>query len=276
MWQIHFMRPALGLGALLLTTAAAFPADHPSPNPYDLKSKPYYNPSAGQANPYTQGPVPITLRVEGTDGTYGLNGKLKELRKLHAQGVAGADMTLPARLLAHLNVRRGEKGAEIGLLRTTGSFPWPAPLREHTAAKDREQFHKLLQAALQADARRAAATEQLAATLEQVRAAFVQQVNVMPTAQYLEGKRFLDRLDTTVRALADATWCADLAMAQELAARCKSVAALVRYLDEKGLQFAPPLPGDEASYQELARLLETYLERSRPHIDPDLRPRHLR
>ncbi len=275
MWQAPLARTALaGLGVLLV--AAAVGGDE---TPYTGKYgplNPYHagNPYGSQLNPYHPGnpyaPYTAGYAPHAPDVSEALNAGLKEVRELLAQGVAGADVVLHARWLARLNMQRGPLGAESGLLQTAGSISWPALVLEHSDARQRAQVGTLLQEYLKTG--RPETLTNLRQALQAVTDEFRAQVNQLPAADYIAGKRFLTRLETTARALAEPAWRADLAAAEELPERGKTLISLARYLGEKQLQTAPALPGDEAAYQDVARALRTYLERSRPRIDPDLRP----
>ena len=73
---------------------------------------------------------------------------------------------------------------------------------------------------------------------------------------YVEAKAFINNLDDAVIALGqpDAISHFD----GEYTVKAKTVPDLVRWLTDKGLQFAPAIPGDEAAYTALHGALAAY------------------
>lgn len=225
--------------------------------------------AAAQDNPY-QKPIDRAslkrIQNKWIDPEVKLNAAVKKVRSLQGDGVAVTDVPLDTMLLYRLNVRRGEKGVESGFLRQGKHFPWPATLRECVSAEARDEFWTRLQPIVKEGKAkvRPEATRELRQAAERLGADLRQKINDIPPSQYLDCKRFLVRIDMTVKALDNPAWRADLSAARALPMHGKSVTALVRYLGEKGLEIAAPMPGDEDVNREVGRAVTRVLESARP------------
>jgi hypothetical protein len=90
-----------------------------------------------------------------------------------------------------------------------------------------------------------------------VRLLLAGKISQIPTAQYVEAKRFLNNFDDAVDALASGDALAYLDY-QKFASQPRTVQDLVAYMADKGLQFAPAVEGDEQYYQALHTALAAY------------------
>lgn len=172
-----------------------------------------------------------------------------------------------------INVRH-DKGAELGLLHRVGTWPWPEAAARLVPAKERAQIEMLLAQAVQEvrdGTSPVPSAPEVRTALERVRGELIRQVNELAAADYIMTKRFLVRLQEAAQALDHQGLRADLGVAAQLPAQGQSVAALAGYMNEKGLRFAPPLPGDEAAYQDLQRAFAAYAA-ARHGTSPASRP----
>jgi hypothetical protein len=191
-----------------------------------------------------------------------LNDLLEHIKEEHSKGMRGPPLQLDDETLKRINVRTAH-GGNIGLLKN-GKLSWPLPLR----SADFEENRKKLETALEDAINRAkingsvdatllkdmlAALQGLHATLDKV-----DTVSKITTAQYIEGKRYLNFLDDAMRALQDPNVANYFG--GEFQARGKSVGDLVEYMKNKGLEFAAAVPGDEAAYRALHNALAAYDE----------------
>jgi hypothetical protein len=193
-----------------------------------------------------------------------LNVSLRELWKRQARGEVGPDAPVPAGLLGHLNVVRAGAAGDVALLRRAGRLPWPKTLQAATF----EAARKRVDAALSGAAKqakegelRAAAVREAGQAVEGLGQELANQINELTPTQYIEARRFHKRLETTAAALADQDVRQQIKEADELAVRGRTVAKLVRYMADKGLEFAPAVEGDEASYVQLHRIFAAYADK---------------
>jgi hypothetical protein len=82
------------------------------------------------------------------------------------------------------------------------------------------------------------------------------QVARVASNEWIEGKRYLDQLQSAVQALQDPS--AANYFNGNWSAKGNTVAELVNYMAQNGLRFAPATTGDEGAYQALYRQLADY------------------
>jgi hypothetical protein len=191
-----------------------------------------------------------------------LNDILKDLQTHPVNaGLADAHM-LPRSLdedgLRHINVTSG--AGNLGLLKNEGRLPWPAGLSGSVSAEQEGAVGALVQRALrqaELDARVETSTiRQLRAGLDQLRAQLRKNARELSAAEYTEAKTFLDNFDDAVTALRQA----DVGnhMTGQYSLKVRTVEELVKYMTEKGLEFAPAVPGDKEAYMALHQALASY------------------
>jgi len=79
--------------------------------------------------------------------------------------------------------------------------------------------------------------------------------DALTPSQSIEARRFLKQLDLAIRALSDTNAARYF---DDWKAQGKTVSALVAFLIDSGLEFAPAASGDEAAYSALYEALRTY------------------
>jgi hypothetical protein len=157
--------------------------------------------------------------------------------------------------LTHINVSRG--AGNIALLKHDGALAWPAALagpafddprsRLTTAAK--EAVRQAKATGRVDDGITHAMAADVAAMQEQMRGA----VRSLSMDSYLAARTFLVNLADAVTALQQPDIGRHFTGAYALTA--VTVPELAKFMSEKGLKFAPALPGDEATYAALQRAL---------------------
>jgi hypothetical protein len=231
------------------------------------------SPATAQPNPYLPAVNPYADLLPGQPGLYNpaemLQGKrlsdwLQQIQARHAQGHFGPEVRLDADVLRHLNLAWGD-GAHFGLLRQAGRLPWPASLAPFEA-ECRRVNDLLLRAVRQAqdDAPSPALVRDLVATLANLQKRLDEQVAEMTPSEYIAAKRFLNSLMEVPRALQHPDLRRHWREAEQLPRQVRTVADLVQFLSDKGLQIGPAQPGDEAAYQALTLALQTYRDGIRP------------
>jgi hypothetical protein len=191
-----------------------------------------------------------------------LNDILVDLQKHRVSGVSAVGGNLPSSLdedgLQHINVTRG--AGSIGLLKNEGQLQWPVALTGSDYARVRERLAVLAQGAIRQaefNARVDAGTiRRIDLDLDKLRQQLRADGQSLSASEYIEAKRFLDHFADALRALRQT----DVGnyFTGQYALKVNTVAELVRYMTEQGLQFAPALPGDRAAYLALHRALAAY------------------
>lgn len=192
-----------------------------------------------------------------------LNDILGELRALKAKGqiVPGRvpAMPLDADTLRQINVT-GKEGGNIGLLKNEGRLTWPVALTAEETKKERDRIGELTQSAIeQAKFKNtvdAGTLKQLATDVERLHKVLSKNVGDLPTAQYIEARRFLNNLDDALKVLGGTN--AQNYVTGKWSAKGKNVADLVQHMLDSGLLFAPAVAGEEAAYVALHRALATF------------------
>lgn len=191
-----------------------------------------------------------------------LNAVLTDLRALVAE--AGTD-NLPATALAmsdeamaHVNFSQG--AGNIALLKRDGRLSWPAafsgPEDEELRVQLTAEAHAVV---LQAQKERrvdSGRVAQMARGVEQLKKELPRIARNQAPDTYVEAKTFVKNLDDAVVALQQPD--AINHFNGEYALKAKTVPELVRWMTDKGLQFAPAIPGDDVAYTTLHRTLAAY------------------
>jgi hypothetical protein len=194
-----------------------------------------------------------------------LNDQVVKLRDAPAPVAADPEPHLEARLLEAITLTRLDgSGSGVSLLRRT-RWTWPAALRGEEARKDRERWEKAMcQAAEQARKGRVAdeVVRQLAEAYKSLLKGLADRVADMTPSEYIESRRFLNRLGEAVVVVRDPKVGEWLRVADDLATTRRSIPHLVRFLHEKKVRFGPCQPADGAAYLELHRAFADYAKRS--------------
>jgi hypothetical protein len=236
-----------GLVFLSLAALAA------SPSGASARQKPYADP--GKESPYPTPPAPASPAPPATAGE--LSGWLARLA-----GETRPDVALDARLVRRLNVTRVGGGGDLALLMRDARPGWPSALRRAPFAAERARVEGLLPEA----AKRARAgakgsdgdARDLTRSAESLSKELVEQVAELTPTEYVQAKRFLERIERTAAALRAADVRQALAAADGLQKGVKTVAGLAAYLQRERLTLTPPLAGDEDAYLDLRRAITGY------------------
>jgi hypothetical protein len=188
-----------------------------------------------------------------------LNSLLNYLIKQQGGGLRGPRVDLDEEILKHINVNPGT-GGNVGLLRDGGVLRLPPPLQRPEYADDVKVLRKLLPAAVeQSQAGRGlegAIQNDILTALQNMSTTLNKSINLassdLTSSQYIESRRYLNYLSDALRALQtpDAL--------KKWTARGRTVAELIKHMDENGLRFAPATPGDEGPYRALHNALNSY------------------
>ncbi|MBI1914649.1 MAG: hypothetical protein HYS12_07910 [Planctomycetes bacterium] len=192
-----------------------------------------------------------------------LNSLLSHLKEAHAKGQRGpTTLALDEDALKKINVTSGH-GGNIGLLKplaNSGKLSWPLSLRSSAFDKLRHdvEFHAedaVNRAKINGEVD-AALMQSLLADAKQLHKTLEDSVGDLSPGQYIEGKRFLNLLDDSLRALQDPN--VRNYFNRKYEARGKTVSDLIDNMAKEGLTFAAASPGDEAAYRVVQTFLAAY------------------
>jgi hypothetical protein len=184
-----------------------------------------------------------------------LNALLDDLRT-PSTGAAAADLPNPRlpldeRGLRHINVTRGP--GNVALLKDQGRLTWPAALAGATFQELRDRLAaRALEAVRQADRGGRVdpgALRQMADDADRLRTLLRQNAKEFSFQPYIEAHKFLDQFDSALVALGQPDAAGYFNGAYDL--KAQTVLGLVRQMTDRGLRFAPAVPGDEAAYATL-------------------------
>ncbi len=191
-----------------------------------------------------------------------LNDILKDLQKQplgrDSASLRISPLSLDEDGLKHINVTKGT--GNIGLLKNEGRLHWPVALTGSDYAEQRERLSALAQEAVrQAEFNSrvdAATTRQMAAGVDKLRDQLRRKGRDLSAAEYIEAKSFVNDFDDAITALRQEDVGNHFAGRYVL--KATTIAELIKYMTEHGLQFAPALPGDRAAYAVLHQALANY------------------
>lgn len=183
-----------------------------------------------------------------------LNGLLDRLAAGQASGLDGLSVPLPGEeLMQHIKVTGSYDTARLLLLRDGGRIEWPESLQAHAFAPARMSLEGRTGDAarrLRSDGSVPAdVVRGLRAGVRSLDADWRQNTAELSPVEYVEARRFIDRLQDAVQAVADPGAPRPLVGSWNPVGR--TVAELVAHLRAGGLVFAPGAVGDDAAYRAL-------------------------
>lgn len=182
---------------------------------------------------------------------------LPMLQALTNQGIQGPPVNLNSAMLQQINVSVAGSEGNVGILKNGGQLEWPIPLRGPTQKKMDAVLPQAVSAATMGtlDSKLYGKVKTGMKDLHQELSGKFRKEEI-DGGDYLEGKRFLDSLDSAVQMLGKSS-SAKL-LNGTYAARGRNVQELVMNMTQQGLQFAPAAPGGEPSYHSLFNSLVAY------------------
>ncbi len=190
-----------------------------------------------------------------------LNSLLAHLIEQQGKGQRGPRVDLPEDILKRINVSNGT-GANIGLLKDGAKLEWPLALQQAELREVEKRLADNIALAVKEVKFNNPLGRGLGTDIAEDLGKLTRDVDnmcangSMGSSQYVEARRYLNQLNTAVKALTDPhavnffndTW----------KAKGSTVAELVKNMDESGLRFAPATRGDEAAYRALHSKLVSY------------------
>jgi hypothetical protein len=190
-----------------------------------------------------------------------LNDLLADLTKGTASGTSPRrlPLTLDEAGLNHINVTK-DGGGSIALLKNDGRFDWPVALNVPESEGQREQLTVLARAAIRQAEYNGHVDQgllrQMGGHVDQLHKHLRLRSKDISPAEYIEANTFLRHFEEALHALGRP----DVGnhFTGRYALKAETVAELVQQMVDKGLRFAPALPGDETAYSALHQALATY------------------
>lgn len=203
---------------------------------------------------------------------FAMNYVLPTLQHMVLSGVSGPSLPLDPAQLARINVTVGENGNSVGMFKTGQPLDWPYALLGPTQKKLDQKLVKVVYNArqgvndpkLQREVR--VLNEQMLAELKKKL-----HIEEIDGAEYLEGKRFQERLTDSISGLAKAN--ASQLLDGSYRVEGKSVPEVVMHMTQKGLRFAPATPGAEPAYFGLHNAMAVYYQQAHAGNTASMFPR---
>jgi hypothetical protein len=190
-----------------------------------------------------------------------LNLLLDDLKKFPTKKISLDPLPLNEEILSHLNVTKTIYG--LGLLRDNGKVAWPAEVQKGMTATQQQNIDKQLRYLVKEaynDRNDNTVIAEVQKEIDRMREELVKRVNDIPTAPYLDGKRFLQELYESTRAIEKGE-AINQVMFQRFIDNGKgnrSVQEVAVYMIEKGLRFGPATASDEAAYRAVHSAMATF------------------
>jgi len=185
-----------------------------------------------------------------------LNDLFNHLAAQQGKKIQGPTVVLNEDALKHINLTTGING-NAGLLKS--EIKWPLPLQRPEFKEPRERLDKLIPEAVR-QAKFGPVAPGLAGDIkndvQKMHDILLRNVAEMAPSDYIEGKRYLNTLSDSARALGDPN--VTKYFNDQWTAKGKTVAELVENMTKNGLKFAPAAPGDEWAYRALHHAMTAY------------------
>jgi hypothetical protein len=196
-----------------------------------------------------------------------LNSLLVAAQQMTSQQKAEAPIIpLYPDVLGNINVTSGATQGSVGMLRNGGKLRWPLALTKADYAADRKKMDQLAVMAAQQIQSGPVNSDTLQGMIDAENAIekkLKSQVDVVPPSQYIEAKRFLREMDSTLDAVQDPN-VANLAT-RRWAPQSNTVGDLVQSMTAQGLRFAPAVDGGQAAYNALHSAMVAYTPGPNPN-----------
>ncbi len=198
-----------------------------------------------------------SLPGEVTNGK-SLNFLVDDLRKFPGKKISLEPITLSEGVLSHLNVTKNTYG--LGILRDDGRVNWPVALQERMSVMQRKDMDEKLKELVKGAYRSKMDVNVLNAVraeVDKMRDDLVKRFNDVPTAQYIDAKRFLQEFHESTVAIekGEAPIQANF---QRFIEGGKSVQDVADYMVQNGLRFGPATANDEPAYRSAHSALASY------------------
>jgi hypothetical protein len=193
-----------------------------------------------------------------------LNVILEDLKRAESSKLSGAQQTIEAHVLQRINLTDGRNAANFGILKNEAQLVWPAALRSEQLGADGTELRQRAQTLLTqlfTDARAqrsvdSGTAKEIDTCIRRLDGLLRQRVNALGFSEYVESKTYLRQLNDSLVALQKSN-AADYLSGKYSLKNLKenTVAEVIKYLRDNGLEFAPACDGDFEAYIALHRML---------------------
>jgi len=181
-------------------------------------------------------------------------------QKAKADGLALPKIEVDEDMLRQVNLTGAGSLGSIGLLKDRGKLTWPLVLQSPDYEKSRTRLSALATDAVNQvrlnNPVGAATIRDMTGDVRRMNETLLRNVGELSPSEYVEAKRYLNSLESAIKALQDPNVGNQLN--QNWAARAHTISALVDFMGDKGLKFAPATAGDEPAYRHLYQRLVAY------------------
>jgi hypothetical protein len=197
-----------------------------------------------------------------------LNDLFRHLSKQQGKGERGPNVPLDQDLLENINVTGQDSRANVGLLKNKGDLQWPLPLTRLEFKDSREHMDRLIKDAVNlaefGNPVEPGKLKDMKRVLDRLNATLSSAISEMSPSEYIESRRYLNLLGDAIRALEDpkvvnyfnGNWTAK--GKGKNVGHVANVAELIEYMSQKGLRFAPAVPGEADAYRALYHALQAF------------------
>jgi hypothetical protein len=197
-----------------------------------------------------------------------LNVVLDDLKRIDRSRASGGNATVEENILKKINLTSGKGNANLGVLKNEGKIDWPAALLDNQqlaqeGAELRRQIQTLATKAYNEvrDNRRSdpGTVREIKESIKRLDNMLRNNVGSIEFGQYVDAKNYLKQLNDAVTLLTSAN-ASDYVNGKFSLANLKNntVAEIVKYMADNGLEFAPAVDGDREAYTALHRALANY------------------
>lgn len=169
------------------------------------------------------------------------------------------EIRLTPDVLKQLNITKTGNG--VGVLRNDGKINWPIALAD-VLTNDQRKAMSLQAQNVVRDAAKGNLDpnlfKDLRTEINNTRDQLLKRVNDVPGEQYMQAKRFLSDLESSLQAVQQGEMQVHSNFDSFVAGKSRTVQELVDFLTANGYRFAPGTQGDEASYRALYSALANY------------------
>lgn len=203
-------------------------------------------------------PISEVLSGQALNDLYNHIYPLQEKSKL--QNIKCPEVKLDEEMLKQINLTGSGSVGSIGVLKDRGKLTWPLVLQSPEYDAARKELTTLAADAVEQvrlnNPVGAATLRDMMGDVRRMNDALLRNVGEISPSEYVEAKRYLNSLDSAIKALQDPNVGNQLN--QSWAARAHNVYELVDFMGQKGLKFAAATAGDEPAYRHLYQRLVGY------------------
>jgi hypothetical protein len=172
------------------------------------------------------------------------------------------DVMIDGDILKHINIT-GRKGGNLGLLRAgDGQLQWPPALAALVPDQERTQIDSLAknlyELATTEGTVKPSMVNDLKTHVQELQESLSKKINDLPSGQFLEARRFFNELQDVVQGLSQPNLGKKYAEWLRESRKGMTAKEVADWLNSRGLQIAPAMPGDEDAYQVLHQALANY------------------